>query len=102
MCYRKGNSDQWEYERKLCRWKGTVTKGKMEGALKTERNPSTKQGNADHLQHKGTLQMERKPCTKKGNPAQWEDWRFCEESLMHLNAFHLHSDNCFTRNLVRN
>jgi hypothetical protein len=48
ICSRKGNSDQWEYERKLCRRKGTVTKGKMEEALKTERIPSTKQGNADH------------------------------------------------------
>jgi hypothetical protein len=63
ICSRKGNSDQWEYERKLCRWKGTVTKGKMEGALKTERNPSTKQGNAYHLQHKGKL------FRWKGNPA---------------------------------
>ncbi len=70
MCSRKGNSDQWEYERKLCRWKGTVTKGKIEGALTTERNPLTKQGDADHWQHKGntsdgkeTLHQEGKPCT---------------------------------------
>jgi hypothetical protein len=46
---------------------------------------------------KDTLHQERKPCTVE----RWEVWEeSCE--LMHLNAFHLHSDNCFTRNLVRN
>jgi hypothetical protein len=42
----------------------------MEEDLQTERKLSTKQGNADHWQHKGntsdgkdTLHQERKPCT---------------------------------------
>jgi hypothetical protein len=37
ICSRKGNSDQWEYERKLCRRKGPLTKGKMEGAVKKDK-----------------------------------------------------------------
>jgi hypothetical protein len=53
ICSRKGNSDQWEHGWKLHRRKGTLAKGKMEGVLKKERIPSTKQGTADHWKHKG-------------------------------------------------